>query len=91
MASARFGTVAAYISYKGSISDEEFYEIRDMNVGFHLPITVDGLKSEDILAATKSDKKMEQGIDQIHPSESSAMLWWDRTVAMKKCWKLSIY
>ena len=57
------GTVAAaYISYKRSyLSDEEFYEIRDMNVGFYLPITVDGLKSEDILAATKSDKKMEQG------------------------------
>ena len=47
------GTVAAaYISYKRSyLSDEEFYEIRDMNVGFYLPITVDGLKSEDILAA----------------------------------------
>ena len=64
------GTVAAaYISYKRSyLSDEEFYEIRDMNVGFYLPITVDGLKSEDILAATKSDKKMEQGTIKIHPS-----------------------
>ena len=32
-----------------------------MNVGFDLPITVDGLSSADILAATKSDKKMERG------------------------------
>ena len=32
-----------------------------MNFCFYLPITVDGLKSDDILAATKSDKKMEQG------------------------------
>lgn len=57
------GTVAAgYISFKrGYISTEEFYEVRDMNVGFNLPITVDGLKSEDVLRATKSDKKMSNG------------------------------
>lgn len=57
------GTVAAaYISYKrGYLTDEEFYEIRDMNVGFDLPILVDGLRSEEVVAATKSDKKMEQG------------------------------
>lgn len=53
---------AAYISYRrGYLTDEEFYEIRDMNVGFDLPITVDGLRSEDVVAATKSDKKMDQG------------------------------
>ena len=74
------GTVAAaYISYKrGYLSDEEFYEIRDMNVGFYLPITVDGLKSEDILAATKSDKKMEQGeesaVDRAHSRGFGAVL-----------------
>ncbi|MBM6666337.1 3-dehydroquinate synthase [Lacrimispora saccharolytica] len=57
------GTVAAaYISFKrGYLSTEEFYEIRDMNVGFDLPITFTGLNPEDILAATKSDKKMENG------------------------------
>ena len=57
------GTVAAaYISFqRGYLSTEEFYEIRDMNVGFDLPITFTGLKPEDILAATKSDKKMENG------------------------------
>lgn len=57
------GTVAAaYISYKrGSLSTEEFYEIRDMNVGFGLPIYFDGLNPEEILAATKSDKKMDNG------------------------------
>lgn len=57
------GTVAAaYISFKrGYLSTEEFYEVRDMNVGFQLPIYVDGLSSREILAATKSDKKMEQG------------------------------
>lgn len=57
------GTVAAaYISFKrGYLTTEEFYEVRDMNVGFDLPIYVDGLESDDILKATKSDKKMEHG------------------------------
>ena len=57
------GTIAAaHISYKREIlSVEEFYEIRDMNVGFDLPMFFEGLKSEDILAATKSDKKMVNG------------------------------
>ena len=53
---------AAYISFKrGMLSMEELYEIRDMNVGFDLPITFQGLEPEKILAATKLDKKMEQG------------------------------
>ncbi len=53
---------AAHISYKrGLLSKEEFYEIRDMNVGFDLPISITGLDTEAVLAATKSDKKMEAG------------------------------
>lgn len=54
---------AAYIAYKRELlSTEEFFEIRDMNVGFDLPITLDrGVDTEEILAATKSDKKMEAG------------------------------
>lgn len=57
------GTIAAaYISFKREyLSLEEFYEIRDMNVGFDLPIFFNGLSTEDILNATKSDKKMENG------------------------------
>lgn len=57
------GTVAAaYISFRrGYLSTEEFYEIRDMNVGFDLPIFFDGLTAEEILRATKSDKKMANG------------------------------
>jgi 3-dehydroquinate synthase len=53
---------AAYISWKrGYLEEDEFYEIRDMNVGFGLPITFDSLRSEDIVAATKKDKKMSAG------------------------------
>lgn len=53
---------ASYISWKrGLIDENEFYEIRDMNVGFGLPISFDGLSSEAIVAATKKDKKMDAG------------------------------
>lgn len=53
---------ASYISWKrGMLSNEEFFEIRDMNVGFDLPISFDGLDTEEILQATKLDKKMEKG------------------------------
>ncbi len=53
---------AAYISFKRELlTIEELYEIRDMNVGFDLPMFFYGLDPADILAATKLDKKMDQG------------------------------
>lgn len=53
---------AAYISWKrGLLDEDEFYEIRDMNVGFGHPISFDGISAEDIVAATKKDKKMDAG------------------------------
>lgn len=53
---------AAYISYKRELlSAEEFFEIRDMNVGFDLPISFSGLDTEKIIETTRSDKKMEAG------------------------------
>lgn len=52
---------AAYISWKRELlSTEEFFEIRDMNVGFELPISLQDLDAEQILETTRSDKKMEQ-------------------------------
>lgn len=57
------GTVAAaYISFKRDlISMEELYEIRDMNVGFDLPIATEIKDAKEILAISKQDKKMEGG------------------------------
>lgn len=57
------GTVAAaFISWKRELlTMEEYYEIRDMFVPFYLPISVDGIDSQEILRLTKSDKKMEAG------------------------------
>ena len=55
-------TAAAYISWKrGLLEEGEYYEIRDMMVGFGLPISFDGLSSQEILEATKHDKKMSAG------------------------------
>ena len=54
--------MAAYISWKRELlSTEEFFEIRDMNVGFDLPISFIGPTAEEILENTRSDKKMEHG------------------------------
>ncbi|MCD8338122.1 MAG: 3-dehydroquinate synthase [Lachnospiraceae bacterium] len=57
------GTIAAaYISWqRGMIDEEEFYEIRDMNVGFGLPISFEGPTADEIVAASKKDKKMDSG------------------------------
>lgn len=53
---------AAYISWKREmLSDEEFYEIRDMFVPFSLPISVSDINPQEIIALTKADKKMEHG------------------------------
>ena len=54
--------MAAYISWKRELlSTEEFFEIRDMNVGFDLPISFMGPTAEEILENTRSDKKIEHG------------------------------
>lgn len=53
---------AAFISWKHNwLSMEEYYEIRDMFVPFGLPISIDDINPDDILALTKSDKKMSAG------------------------------
>lgn len=55
------GTVcAAYISWKRQLlSDDEYYEIRDMFVPFNLPISIDDVDPAEIVRLTHSDKKME--------------------------------
>ncbi len=53
---------AAFISWKHNwLSMEEYYEVRDMFVPFNLPISIDNIQPEEILALTKSDKKMDAG------------------------------
>ena len=53
---------AAFISWKHNwLSMEEYYEIRDMFVPFNLPISIDDIEPEEILALSKSDKQMAAG------------------------------
>ena len=53
---------AAYLSMqRGLLTQEEYNEISNGCEAFLLPLAVDSLKAEEILAATKKDKKMEAG------------------------------
>ena len=72
---------AAYISFKrGLLSTEEFYEIRDMNVGFDLSFLVEGIDSQEILRITKSDKKMDAGKVMLFLLEKIGKAFIDHTV-----------
>lgn len=53
---------SAYLSRsRGRISDDEYQEIKTQLMAFGLPVKVEGLQRDEILKATKSDKKMEAG------------------------------
>ncbi len=53
---------AAFISYKrGDLTWEEYYELRDMFVPFGLPISLESIDADAVLALTKSDKKSVNG------------------------------
>ena len=53
---------AAYLSMKrGLLIKEEYQEICQGCSDYDLPVHVDGLIPEEVLSATKKDKKMEQG------------------------------
>ena len=53
---------AAHISWKKQyLSMEEYYEIRDMFVPFNLPISIEDIDPDEIVALTKADKKMDAG------------------------------
>ena len=50
---------ASYLSWKHQmISEEDYNDILTTITSFGLPVSVDGFQADDILAATKSDKKM---------------------------------
>ena len=46
---------------RGLLTAQEFQMICDVCECYHLPLTIQGLSAEEIVAATKKDKKMEQG------------------------------
>ena len=53
---------AAYISWKRELlTEEEYNKIKKGCLLYDLPVSADGLDAAAVLAATKKDKKMEQG------------------------------
>lgn len=59
---------------------EEYYEVRDMFVPFHLPISIDDIDPEEILKLTKSDKKMDGGQIKFVLLKKVGKAYVDRTV-----------
>ncbi len=58
---AGFFAAAKMSEKRGFLTLEEISKLEAMMAGFGLPMTVDGLKEEDVLDAVKHDKKMEAG------------------------------
>lgn len=65
---------------RGMISEKEVMEYRDAMEFFHMPTTVSGLEKSDIIAATKSDKKMDSGIIKFILLKSIGDAYTDRSV-----------
>lgn len=76
------GTVCAcYLSLKrGLITKEEYESALEALRAYRLPISVQGLNAAEILTATKSDKKMEQGKIKFVLLEKMGYAYIDKTV-----------
>lgn len=72
---------AAYLSMKrGLLNEQEYQEICRGCADYDLPIHVDGLIPRDVLAATKKDKKMEQGHIKVILMDGIGKSFIDKTV-----------
>lgn len=65
---------------RGLVSIEDTARCRSMMERCGMPLTISGLKTEDILAATKSDKKMEAGVVKFILLDEIGHAFIDRTV-----------
>ena len=72
---------AAVSMNKGLISKEIFEDIRQTFIDFRLPVTVSGVLPEDVLSATKSDKKMDGGRVKFILLENIGNAYIDREVS----------
>lgn len=71
---------AAISRNRGLLTEQEYEEILEGCRMYHLPLSVSGLEAEDILAATKNDKKMEQGQIKFILMDGIGHSFLDRTV-----------
>ena len=76
------GCIAAarICAVRGLLTDDQVKDIRDTFEGFGLPVTVEGLKWEDVYSTTKSDKKMDSGVVKFILLKSVGDAYVDRTV-----------
>ena len=78
---------AAYLSMKrGLLTKEEYQEICQGCSDYDLPVHVDGLIPEEVLSATKKDKKNGTGTYQVYPDgwyRKKALS--TKQLPMKKC------
>ena len=73
---------AAWISKsRGLLTEEEYKEILNGCCLYDLPVTVEGLSQQEVLAATKNDKKMEQGQIKFILMKGIGCSFIDRTVS----------
>lgn len=77
------GTVAAarISQNRGLLKEEEFQKICSLNKSFGLPCKVDGLSAAQVLAATKKDKKMENGHIKFILMDGIGKTFIDKTVS----------
>ena len=76
------GCIAAgYIcAVKGTLTKEQADDIKAVFDAFGLPVTVDGLKWEDVYSITKSDKKMDSGVVKFILLKTIGDAYVDRTI-----------
>lgn len=72
---------AAYISKnRGMLSEEEWRDIRDAFMAFHLPVQVTGPGWEEISQAARRDKKMDAGVVKFVLLKTPGEAFVDKTV-----------
>ena len=76
------GCIAAarICAVRSTLTDDQVKDIRDTFEGFGLPVTIDGLKWEDVYSTTKNDKKMDSGVVKFILLKSVGDAYVDRTV-----------
>jgi 3-dehydroquinate synthase len=73
---------AAAISLnRGLLTQEQYKEIREGCQAFGLPLFVEGLNAQEVLAATRKDKKMDQGHIKFILMDGIGRSFVDRTVS----------
>lgn len=76
---------AAYLSARrGLISMEEAEDLKQLMMDFHMPVSADHLDVDEVIAATKNDKKMDGNVIKFILLQSIGTAFIDRSVTEKE-------